>query len=103
MKVLNGNLKALGIIVGIILALGAGFSFLYVSYDNAKDARGIAVSVAELVRTTSKDLEKRINIIETEQARFEGIMSERTMNIQDNVKTIKENIQTLMENLELSK
>ena len=75
--------------IGVLLFSAGGL--FYVSYDTAKSAK-----------TKTESLEIRMNTVEREAARFEGVMNERTQNIQENVKTIGENIIKLLENLELS-
>ena len=75
--------------IGVLLFSAGGL--FYVSYDTAKEAKA-----------ETKALGLRMTAAETNVARFEGIMSERTKNIQDTVKTIREDMTKLLENLELS-
>lgn len=88
---MNGDkVKNYSLILTIAVMLFMSGGLFYVSYDTAKSAK-----------TKSENLEIRMNALETSSARFEGIMNERTRNIQDDVRTINENVMKLLENLEL--
>jgi len=88
---MNETLKNYSLLLSIIVIVFAAGGLFYVAYDTAKTAKSKAEA-----------LEMRMVAVETAAARFEGIMNERTRNIQDNVTMINQNVMTLLENLELS-
>lgn len=87
----NEKIKDNSFLIAIGVLLFSAGGLFYVSYDTANSAK-----------LKTEALELRMTASETKAARFEGIMNERTRNIQDNVKTINENVMKLLENLELA-
>ena len=71
------NLTKIGVMLVIVLTLCSVVGGGYIAYDNAKTAK---VASAENAR--------KIGVIETNQARFEGVIDERTKNTQKRVDDI---------------
>jgi len=63
------NLRIVGIGLGIVLAMASVVGAAYIAYDDTKESK--------------KDigiLKQQMHVMENKQARFEGIMDERTRN-----------------------
>ena len=71
------NLTRISVILVIVLTLSSMVGAGYIAYDNAKTAKSQAERNA-----------KAISDLETNQARFEGVIDERTKNTQADVKRI---------------
>jgi len=71
------NLSKVAVVLVIVATLASAVGGGYIAYDNAKVAK----------KTASKNT-AAISALETKQARFEGVIDERTKNTQDDVKRI---------------
>lgn len=71
------NPTKIAAVLGVLLAFCSIVGGGYIAYDNAKTAK---INAAANTR--------EINILKTQQARFEGIIDERTKNTQEDVKRI---------------
>jgi Skp family chaperone for outer membrane proteins len=71
------NLTKTAVFIGIIMTLASAVGGGYIAYDNAKSAKAQADVNS-----------KAISSLETKQARFEGVIDERTQNTQADVKRI---------------
>ena len=65
----KNTLRGVGIVLGIVVTLASIVATASVTHDNAKTARIQAETNTE-----------RIQLLETKQARFEGMIDERTRN-----------------------
>ena len=68
-ETLKVNLNKIAVILAIIVTLASAVGGGYIAYDNAKTAKRIA-----------HENHDAIAVLETKQARFEGIIDERTKN-----------------------
>ena len=73
----KNNLRSVGIVFTIVLALASVVGAAFITYDNTKEAK----KDIALLQTKTQSLE-------TKQARFEGIIDERTRNTQKRVDDI---------------
>lgn len=78
-ETLKLNLTKMGLIVAIMLGVSSIVGGAMISYDNAKEAKA-----------TSKANAIAIMEVRLKQEKFEGIIEERTRNIQSDVSEIKD-------------
>ena len=71
------NLTKTAVFVALLMTLASVVGGGYIAYDNAKSAEKMA-----------HENSKAIGVLETNQARFEGVIDERTQNTQADVKRI---------------
>ena len=71
------NLNKIAVILVIVATLASAVGGGYIAYDNAKTAKHV-----------SSENTKDIGELKTKQARFEGVIDERTKNTQEDVKRI---------------
>jgi hypothetical protein len=71
------NLTKIATLLAIILTMASVVGGGYIAYDNAKSAKEQATTNAS-----------RIQQIELKQAKFEGVIDERTSNMQTDIKRI---------------
>jgi hypothetical protein len=76
-EVMKINLTKTGAFLVIILTLASVVGGGYIAYDNAK-----------IAKTQSSVNATAISELKTKQARFEGVIDERTKNTQEDVKRI---------------
>ena len=96
-------------ITSIIKTLIATFGVVIV-FISFGTKLGRAEKSIEMLCDTVNKIDSKQQIVETDlndvkikAARFEGVMDERTENIQNSVNEMKGDIKTLLENLELAK
>ncbi len=76
-ETLKVNLTKVAVILVLALTLASVVGGGYIAYDNAKTAKA-----------TASENRVKINALELKQARFEGIIDERTRNTQEDVRRI---------------
>lgn len=94
-------IKTIVIIVAMVATMAT--TIVSTSYMNGKTAGKVEEKFANYDKVSKivEQHDKRINDMEIKDARFEGIMSERTETMQDDLQDIKSKIQKLLENLQL--
>ena len=82
------NLTKTAVFVALLMTLASVVGGGYIAYDNAKTAK---IDIKELQAEEdlhNAELDRRMTQLETRQARFEGVIDERTKNTQTDVKRI---------------
>ena len=95
---LTGIVKTLIATVGVVVVLVSFGTKL----GKAEKSIETLCSTVNKLTTNLHDTESVVSEMKAKSARFEGIMGERTQNIQSDVKEMKVDIKTLLENLELA-
>lgn len=82
------NLTKIAVILVIVVTLASAVGAGYIAYDNAKTTRTDLKEFKDAQEIANKETERRLSEGEKKQARFEGVMDERTRNTQADVKRI---------------
>jgi hypothetical protein len=104
MKEKMKDLDITSIIKTLIVTAGLIFAFIKFGTElgeakaNLETVCGVVKDIVD--KQTKTDAE--VSEFKSKYARFEGVMGERTQNIQSDVKEMKADIKTLLENLELA-
>lgn len=74
------NLTKVAVVLVIVMTLASVVGGGYIAYDNAKTAKADGIRYAKESSDRDDVQEARLNAVEQKQARFEGVMDERTKN-----------------------
>jgi len=102
-EVIKMNLSKIAATLVIVVTLASAVGGGYIAYDNGKTTETDLKEFKSAQEAANKEVDRRLADSEKKQARFEGVIDERTRTTQNDVKELKCDMKLLLNKLELDR